>query len=160
LSPMNESAAMISFPVFKGSAVHVFAVIIFLLLAVTNSSCSPGEETLEIRIKDATFIVEVADSQEERSRGLMFRKSLPDNRGMLFVFPYDQRLSFWMKNTEIPLSLAYIAKDGTIKEIHDLVPHNEQPVQSSRSVRYALELNRGAFERAGIDVGDRVEGLP
>jgi len=160
LSPTNESAARSSFPVSERQPLQNFAVIIFLLLAVMGSSCSAGEETLEIRIKDTTFVVEVADSQEERSRGLMFRTSLPDNRGMLFVFPYDQRLSFWMKNTEIPLSLAYISKDGTIKEIHDLVPHNEQPVQSRHSVRYALELNRGAFEQAGIEVGDRVEGLP
>ncbi len=115
---------------------------------------------MEIRIKGKRFTVEVAGSQEERSRGLMYRETLSEDRGMLFVFPHDQQVSFWMKNTQIPLSVAYISKDGTIKEIHDLVPYSEQPVHSSHSVRFALELNRGAFGNAGITVGDSIEGLP
>ncbi len=160
MSHTKESAGKSSFPGFRSRAAQGFTMIIFLLFAAMGSSCAAGEETLEIRIKGKTFYVEVADSREERSRGLMFRETLPDDRGMLFVFPHDQTLSFWMKNTEIPLSLAYISKDGTIKEIHNLVPHNEQPVQSSHSVRYALELKRGAFSEAGIVVGDRIEGLP
>ena len=75
---------------------------------------------------------------------------------MLFVFDSDERLSFWMKNTLIPLSIAYIASDGTIREILDMEPHSLAPVPSQYSVRYALEVPKGWFSRAGVRVGDRV----
>jgi uncharacterized membrane protein (UPF0127 family) len=75
---------------------------------------------------------------------------------MLFVFERDQQLSFWMKNTLIPLSIAYIASDGRITEIRDMYPHDENSVHSSRSVRYALEVPQGCFGRAGIRPGDVV----
>jgi uncharacterized membrane protein (UPF0127 family) len=75
---------------------------------------------------------------------------------MLFVFDRDQQVSFWMKNTKLPLSLAYILSDGTIVEILDLVPLSEEPRPSARSIRYALEVPEGWFARAGIQVGDKV----
>ncbi len=103
-----------------------------------------------------TLYVEVADSYEERRSGLMFRDTLPENRGMFFVFPYPQRLSFWMKNTYIPLSIAYIGGDWVIKEIYDLQPLDTTPVISRLPVQYALEVNRGWFERHGVGVGDTV----
>jgi uncharacterized membrane protein (UPF0127 family) len=84
----------------------------------------------------------------------MWRRSLAEGEGMLFVFDRDQILSFWMKNTIIPLSIAYIAADGRILEIHDMEPRNLSPVQSGRSARYALEVNRGWFTRMGITAGD------
>jgi uncharacterized membrane protein (UPF0127 family) len=91
----------------------------------------------------------------------MYRKSLPDGEGMIFVFERDQQLSFWMKNTLIPLSIAYITSDGRITEIRDMYPHDENTVQSSRSVRYALEVPQGWFGRAGIRPGDvvRIDSL-
>ena len=89
------------------------------------------------------FTLEIARSPEERQKGLMHREELQKNRGMLFVFEYDQKLSFWMKNTHIPLDIAYVAKDGTIKEIHRMKPRSEKPVQAAHSVRYALEVPRG-----------------
>ena len=82
---------------------------------------------------------EIADTHETRQLGLMFRQSLPDGEGMFFVFETDQILSFWMKNTYIPLSIAYISFDGRIIDIKDMFPHDETPVVSSRSVRYALQ---------------------
>jgi uncharacterized membrane protein (UPF0127 family) len=102
----------------------------------------------------AALRVEVARSEDERAKGLMFRQELPDGEAMLFVFDRDQILSFWMKNTLIPLSIAYIAWDGRILEIHDMRPHNLSPVSSSRSARYALETPQGWFERAGVRPGD------
>lgn len=101
--------------------------------------------------------VEVADSEEERTRGLMYRKGLADGKGMLFVFDRDERPAFWMKNTTIPLSIAYITSDGTITDILDLVPLSEEPRASSRSVRYALEVPSGWFSRVGLKPGDRFE---
>jgi uncharacterized membrane protein (UPF0127 family) len=100
--------------------------------------------------------VELALSEEEQSQGLMYRESLDEGRGMLFVFDRDRIASFWMKNTLIPLSIAYINSDGSILEIHDMRPEDLSLIRSSRSVRYALEVPRGWFDRAGIGPGDRV----
>jgi uncharacterized membrane protein (UPF0127 family) len=100
--------------------------------------------------------VELARTPEQRSQGLMHRKRLPDGKGMLFMFERDEALSFWMKNTYIPLSIAFIASDGRITEIKDMEPLNLNSVKSSRSVRYALEVPQGWFGRAGIQAGDRL----
>lgn len=116
------------------------------------------EQTLhDLPVGSHTFFVELADTGELRARGLMNRENLPEDHGMLFIFDRDQRMSFWMKDTSIPLSIAYISADGTIREIHDMEPFNLNPVRSSRSVRYALEVNQGAFEKAGIQEGDEVD---
>ena len=100
--------------------------------------------------------VELAHTDTERSTGLMFRTELEDGKGMLFIFDKDEVLSFWMKNTLIPLSIAYIAYDGTIVDIRNMYPRDTSPVHSSRSVRYALEVPQGWFSRSGINEGDRV----
>jgi Uncharacterized conserved protein, COG1430 len=112
---------------------------------------------LPLCINAETLYVEVADDPWEHQRGLMFREYLPDNMGMLFIFPYPQRLHFWMKNTYIPLSIAYISSDWKIVEIYDMEPLSERPISSKNKVQYALEVNRGYFQRKGIKVGDRVK---
>ena len=117
---------------------------------------NPPLPTARLRLGGAELVAEVADDEAERTRGLMHRTELADGKGMLFVFESDQRLSFWMKNTRIPLSIAYILSDGTIARILDLEPYSEQPRSSDRSVRYALEVPRGWFARAGVAEGDRV----
>ena len=99
---------------------------------------------------------EIARTNEERGLGLMHRKILNDGEGMLFVFERDEVLSFWMKNTIIPLSIAFIASDGRIIEIRDMRPNDLNAVKSSRSVRYALEAPQGWFGRAGVRPGDIV----
>jgi uncharacterized protein len=99
---------------------------------------------------------EIAITGDERSKGLMYRKNLPDGEGMLFIFERDEVLSFWMKNTYIPLSIAFIASDGKIIDIKDMYPQDENPVVSSRSVRYALEVPMGWFLRSGVSTGDMV----
>jgi uncharacterized membrane protein (UPF0127 family) len=100
--------------------------------------------------------VEIARTETERAQGLMYRKSLDDGKGMLFIFEKDEILSFWMKNTLIPLSVAFIASDGRILEIRHMEPESLIPVRSSRSARYALEVPRGWFERMGIKPEDRL----
>ena len=79
---------------------------------------------------------------------------------MLFVYDQDQRMSFYMKDTLMPLSIAFVAADGRIVEIHDMKPLSLDPVHSSRSVRYALEVNQGAFERMGVAPGDSIRIPP
>jgi uncharacterized membrane protein (UPF0127 family) len=89
----------------------------------------------------------------------MGRTELGENRGMLFVFEEEQRLSFWMKDTHIPLSIAYIDSEGRIVDIQDMKPLDDElpDYTSSEPARYALEVNRGFFEERGVEVGDKVE---
>jgi hypothetical protein len=104
--------------------------------------------------------VELAATPAQRGRGLMFRKELPDERGMLFVFPDERVLEFWMRNTSIPLSIAFADASGQIVRIADLEPFSERPVSSGALARYALEVNRGWFEKRGIQSGDAIRGIP
>jgi len=103
-----------------------------------------------------TIKAELARTQAQHQQGFMYRKTVKDGEGMLFIFDSDETRSFWMKNTLVPLSIAYIASDGRILEIYDMEPGNLNSVRSSRSVRYALEVPQGWFGRAGIDTGDRL----
>jgi uncharacterized membrane protein (UPF0127 family) len=102
------------------------------------------------------IFAELARTEAERQRGLMYREFLADGEGMLFIFERDQKLSFWMKNTLIPLSIAFIDKDGRILQIRDMQPQDLTPVRSDHAVRYALEAPQGWFTWAGVAVGDIV----
>ncbi len=101
--------------------------------------------------------VEVARTSEERSRGLMFREELAEDGGMLFVFPEDTEAGFWMKDTLIPLSIAFIAADGTILGVQDMESLSEELHRPPGRYRYALEVNQGWFREHGLGQGDRVE---
>jgi uncharacterized membrane protein (UPF0127 family) len=152
----------------RPKAFHLAAALLGLgMLGLAISSCAakgavtdspnPRLPAATIKIGGAEVLAELARSGNEQERGLMFRKSLPDGQGMLFIFPQDSMLSFWMKNTYIPLSLAYISSDGTIRQIVDLEPLSLAAVPAERSVRYALEVPRGWFDRAGVRVGDKAD---
>jgi uncharacterized membrane protein (UPF0127 family) len=105
--------------------------------------------------------VELAADEASREKGLMNRTSLDPNKGMLFVFPRAKQVSFWMKKTSLPLSVAYINSNGRIIEIHDLEPFNEHIVfSSSSSIAYALEVTRNWFIDHKVLAGDLVVGLP
>ena len=101
--------------------------------------------------------VEVADTDEERQMGLMGRDALAEDAGMLFVFDAEQQLSFWMKDTLIPLSIAFMDSEGRIVDIQDMQPLDETPHLSAEPAQYALEVNQGFFGTRGIQVGDSVE---
>ncbi len=104
--------------------------------------------------------VEVADDPKERERGLMFRESLPKRAGMVFIFFEETRGGFWMKNTRIPLSIAFFDRDGEIVRILDMDPCKRDPCRIyDPRVSYwgALEVNQGAFERWGVDEGDTID---
>lgn len=138
----------------------LFLLVIFYLFVFT--SCSRTElpvKNVSIEKSDGTVISvksEIAVSEKERNRGFMERKVIPDGTGMLFVFEKDQVLHFWMKNTPHPLSIAYISRDGIIKDILDMTPFSLASVSSSISVRYALEVPQGWYEKNGIKAGDKV----
>ncbi|HYQ82874.1 MAG TPA: DUF192 domain-containing protein, partial [Rubrobacter sp.] len=101
---------------------------------------------------------EVADNTFEQARGLMDRTMLGENRGMLFVYPEERELSFWMKNTLIPLSIAFIDSESRIVDIQDMKPLDDEPPHylSAEPAQYALEVNQGFFEERDVRVGDRV----
>jgi uncharacterized membrane protein (UPF0127 family) len=103
---------------------------------------------------------EIAAQPDDRQQGLMFRESMPGDHGMLFVFPREQVLSFWMRNTTLPLSIAFADAAGKIVRIADLEPLDESPVTSVGPARYALEMNRGWFREHGVAVGAAIEGTP
>ena len=120
-----------------------------------------GFHTAQIQIGTETLDVELAQTRQEHAKGLRFRQTLAENAGMLFVFPSPQRVSFWMKDASIPLSIAFIQSDGKIVQIRPMQPYDETPVPSlSDTVTYALLVNQGWFERHGISAGTIIQDLP
>jgi uncharacterized protein len=120
-----------------------------------------GFHTAQIQIGDEPLDVELAETPQQQAKGLRFRQTLAENAAMLFVFPAPQRVSFWMKDASIPLSIAFIQSDGKIIQIRPMQPYDETPVPSlSDSVSYALLVNQGWFERHGISAGTVIEDLP
>lgn len=103
---------------------------------------------------------QVAATNEQRMTGLMFRKSMPQHEGMLFVFEYPSQQCFWMKNTLLPLSVAFVADDGRIVNIEDMKPQTEDSHCSKEPVRYVLEMNKGWFSKKGIKAGALLAGQP
>ena len=114
---------------------------------------------MKLVIKGNNINVETADDHASRQLGLMYRNFLPQDSGMLFSFPNSEERSFWMKNTFIPLSIAYIDKDGKILNIEDMEPHNLMGVRSTGPAMFALETNKGWFKDRGISTGDIINGL-
>ncbi len=114
------------------------------------------DSNINIAFSDKVLQVEFADSFEERALGLMHRKSLCNDCGMLFQFDSERIASIWMKNTFVPLDLAYITIDGSIVDIKQLQPHDLNSVISSQEVLFALEMNQGWFAKNGIKVGDKI----
>ena len=122
------------------------------LPTVTLAIRTSGGEEVEVR-------AEVADERAERQTGLMGRTELAPDAGMLFVFGRERDLSFWMRNTLIPLSIAYISADGRIVDIQDMEPLDDEPPSyaSAEPAKYALEVNQGFFAERGVEVGGTVE---
>ncbi len=103
---------------------------------------------------------QVALTPEQRQIGLMWRKNMPTNEGMLFVFEQPSQQCFWMKNTLLPLTAAFVADDGTIVNLADMKPQTTEPHCSKQPVRYVLEMNQGWFAKKGIRAGAKLTGLP
>lgn len=112
-----------------------------------------------LTIGEHRLLSEVASTDNHRMQGLMHRRMLPENRGMLFVFPAAALHGMWMMNTFIPLSVAFIDDRGVIINIEDMQPHTQTSHSALRPARYALEANQGWFRKRGIKPGDKVEGL-
>lgn len=119
----------------------------------------------QMKVANVTIDIEVADSPKLTARGLMYRQSMPEKNGMLFIFPVEQTQSFWMKNTFIPLSIGFFDSKRTLVDIQDMEPAKSEMDQNLKSylsrspARYALEVNQGWFQRNKIKIGDRFELL-
>jgi uncharacterized protein len=135
-------------------------VVAFLFISVVPALAA-GQTTLQIVSKSGVhaFAVELATNDEERERGLMYRKELPEGRGMLFDFDHDRPVAFWMHNTYIPLDMIFIRSDGSILSIAEKAePLSDRLIPSGGPVRAVLEVIGGTAHRLGIAPGDHVEG--
>ena len=142
-----------------------FLLLLFLISSLSVSCSAKKLKTADFTITNSngqvlTVKAEIAQKPQERSFGFMERKNIPDGTGMIFVFEYDQILSFWMKNTPHPLSIAYIDSNGKIRNIFDMTPFSLSPIESTVSVRYALEVPQGWFVKNQIKVGDKIDLTP
>lgn len=127
-----------------------------------NAQTAPQLDLQRIKITAGMHLIDtqVAASPEQRSTGLMFRREMPQSEGMLFVFEQAAVQCFWMKNTLLPLTAAFVADDGTIVNLADMKPQTTDSHCSTQPVRYVLEMNQGWFGKKGIKAGFRLGGRP
>jgi uncharacterized membrane protein (UPF0127 family) len=135
-------------------------VIALLLAAAPALAQSPPPPVVQLNAGMHLIRAEVVSDSATRAQGLMHRKALAQNAGMLFIFDEPAVHCMWMKNTLIPLSVAFIDDRGTIVNIADMEPHSEASHCAAQPVRYALEMNRGWFAAKGLKPGIRVGGIP
>ena len=136
----------------------------FILGCKENSQSIKGEkipqnksELYDLNFSGVSLKVEVAALPEERELGLMFRNSLKENEGMLFVFKEGSGQRFWMKNTRIPLDIGYLSTSGVLLEVHKAKPYDLSGVPSrSHDIKFVLELNAGGYKKLGIKIGSRI----
>jgi len=123
---------------------------------------SPQMNLPRVNLKSGMFLIDaqVVSTPEQRAVGLMFRKEMPANEGMLFVFEQSAGQCFWMKNTFLPLTAAFIADDGTIVNLADMQPQSLDSHCSTKPVRYVLEMHKGWFAKRGLKAGSKVTGGP
>lgn len=155
---------------FRDGLIISLVVAITIVSATSYSNSSIGESQLSgadatVYTGEENFSIdlEIADTPEERLRGLMYRRSLEENHGMLFIFPEEKKRSFWMKNTYIPLDIIYLNENKTIVDIDLADPQpntseeNLKLYPSEKPAKYVIEMNQGFSENNSVDVGDRVE---
>ena len=136
------------------------SVVYFVVLLVPAVARSAELPTRTLTIGSQKAVVEVVDTEQQRATGLMNRFSLQPDHGMLFVFDRPQPLAFWMKNTYIPLSIAFVDADGNILNIEDMKPQDEATHWSRGNAVYAVEMKQGWFRGKNIEAGAKVAGLP
>ena len=134
-------------------------LLLILALCLMPAVAQAAMPQVELTINKHALTAEVASNDADRMQGLMHRRMLPENRGMLFVFPNIAHHGMWMMNTYIPLSVAFIDDTGAIINIEDMQPHTRDSHSAKNPARYALEMNLGWFRKRGIKPGMKIEGL-
>lgn len=143
------------------------ALIVLLVVSftpfLTGTSCHPKPKSdlpvVALKVDGHEIWAEVANKESTRSSGLMFRQSMDWNNGMLFVFPDSATRAFWMKNTLIPLSIAFMDEKGVILNTPEMEPQNEESIWSKGPAKFALEMNGGWFTKEGVKPGDVIVGV-
>lgn len=150
-------------PLCRITAVLCLVSLLFALAGCGGADDATGgpepiQTTFPIKVGAATVHLQIALSDAEMERGLMFREDLRGNQGMLFVYKRPQSMSFWMRNTPTPLEIAFFTSDGVLREVYSLIPFNENPVKSKRDdLQYAMEVSQGWFDFTGVKPGDRID---
>ena len=134
------------------------ALSLLALLCIAGMARAQMPEVV-LSVSGHKLTAEVASTEATRTQGLMHRRILPADRGMLFVFPDVSRHAMWMMNTYIPLSVAFVDEGGTIINIEDMKPHTQDSHPSAKPAKYALEMNLGWFAKRGIKPGAKIEGI-
>jgi uncharacterized protein len=135
---------------------RLIALFLTLLLSAPLRAEMP---VAQLRISGHVLTVEIAHTEAARTRGLMFRQSMDESRGMLFIFPQPGRHGMWMMNTDIPLSVAFVDEKGIILNIADMMPRTATGHRSTAAAKYAIEMNLGWFAARNVKPGDQVTGL-
>lgn len=144
---------------------HLIAILFFLCCSKPQSpklekSQININKRIKLTIKDIEIDIEVAKTEEERAQGLMYRDAIGENQGMLFIFDKKGIYSFWMKNTKIPLSIAFINDEFLILDIQEMSPNQEEVKYAPNELfLYALEMNQGWFAKNNIKAGDSIHGI-
>jgi len=141
---------------------HFLAVVALAAAALPVAAQEPQTSLPRVKLAAGMHQIEaqVARTPGERATGLMFRKEMPQHEGMLFVFEQPSMQCFWMKNTLLPLSIAFVADDGTVVNIDEMKPQTTDSHCSDKPVRYVLEMNQGWFTKKGIKPGAKLSGEP
>ena len=129
-------------------------------LLLAQQAPQPTQRTTKLTAGIHVITAEIASTPQSRMIGLMMRERLAPNHGMVFVFEDKSQHCFWMRNTLIPLSIAFIDDDGTVVSIADMSPKSEASTCPQRPVRYALEMDQGWFAKRGVTAGNKISGLP
>ncbi len=147
---------------YRWSAFSACLIFIALNFAATHTPAKDGTPSLPVMTLKAggqAIQAEIAATEESRQKGLMFREKLARNEGMIFVFTEIGYHAMWMRNTPLPLAVAFIDEAGKILSIHEMQPHTEITHQAAGPSRYALEMNAGWFKANKVSVGDTIKGL-
>ena len=151
---MNPTQAM--------NMIRALCAVTALMAAAAQAQESPQPKLATVTLTAGMHVIqaEVAQAPEQQMMGLMFRRQLPGNEGMIFVNPQADTRCFWMRNTLVPLTIAFIADDGSIVNFADMQPRSEQSHCSAKPVRFALEMSQGWFAKRGIQPGFKLRGAP
>jgi len=151
---------MLTSPRFDLAQAARFLAAALFVAAGAAAAAEPAMRTVTVKVGAHPLKVEVAETDAQREKGLMFRKSMPKNEGMLFIFDEPAYQAMWMKNTLIPLSVAFIDREGVILNIADMEPQTLEGHQAAGPAVYAIETNVGWYAERHLKAGDKVTGLP
>lgn len=159
---MFFNPAVISFGKAGKGLLHVLAIAALSSSLWASAQDGPQLNLQRIKLTAGMYLIDaqVALTPEQRQIGLMFRKDMPQQEGMIFVFEQATPQCFWMKNTLLPLTAAFVADDGTIVNLADMKPQTTDSHCSAKPVRYVLEMNKGWFAKKGIKAGSKLVGAP